>query len=778
VEEGALLVRDLLARVPSLTVLVTSRRRLDLGGEQEFPVAPLPAPTGVESPERLLEWASVGLFVDRARQVRTGFAVTGRNARAVARVCEKLEGLPLALELAAARAGVLTPAQMEHQLSHRLDLLVSQRPDVDPRHRSMRAALDWSFQLLPPAVRRFFARLSIFRGDWTLEAAEAVCGVGDGGWADTCEVGGGVRDLGQLVPRIAPASRVPAPCPLLALDFLEQLRHNSLVLAEDSSVIHRSSSGEPWEGTNWTHGTGIEGGTVALDSGDTEMSYRMLETVRQYAAEQLSSEEQAKIGYRHAAYYLSLAERAEPELTGEAQAEWLDRLERELENVRAALDWAVTHAERSGAVAGPDPGELGLRLAGALAMFWDKRYYRREDYTRLARLLSLEGTQAQTEARAKALQMLGKLASWLGRPQEARSLLEECLSIRRELGDNKHVAGALAGLGQIAFSEGDYEAARASLWESLALSRALMDGPRICVALEYLGQVARTQGDFAIARSNYEESLTIRRQLGDRLGIADCLDYIGHLDQEQGDFERARSLHEQSLAIRRELGDRLGVTYVLSSLGQACYLQGELVDARRYFRESLPAWQELDNGVAIAWDLNSLGLLADRQGEYVQARSLLEQSLAIRRRLGDRWGVPVSLNGLARVARHHGNRARAAVLCRESLALYQEQGIKLGMVQCLENMAAAALEPAASETRERPACVSAPVRIAARLFGAAEAARDALGTPLFPVDRPEYDRSVAAARGALGEEAFVAAWAEGRALELEQAVASALEVEL
>ena len=276
---------------------------------------------------------SVALFVDRAQAVRPDFQVTRSNAGAVAALCRRLEGIPLALELAAARAGVMTPTQMLARLDQRFELLVSRHRDVTPRHRSLRAALEWSDQLLSPDLQQFFARLSVFRGGWTLEAAEAVCGC----WV----LGLGSSELS--LPNIqhpTPDHQPPV------LEFLSRLRECSLVQAEE---------------------------------GAEETRFRLLETVRDYAAEQLAPEEQRELSRRHAAHYLALVERAQPALKGPEQGVWLERLEREHDNLRAVLAWSVAGGEV----------ETGLRLGGALWWFWSLRGYLTEGRERLAELLAL-----------------------------------------------------------------------------------------------------------------------------------------------------------------------------------------------------------------------------------------------------------------------------------------------------------------------------------------------------------------------------------------------------
>jgi predicted ATPase len=315
--DGADVVGELLERAPRLICLATSRRPLGLAAEEEFLVVPLPTPAAPASPERLLQYASARLFVSRTQAARPEFQVTPANAAAVAKLCQALEGIPLALELAAARAPLLTPAQMLQHLSDRFGFLAGGRRDRAERHQTLRAALEWSYQSLPESRQRLLARLSVFRGGWMLDAAAAVCD-------------------GEAAPGAA------------LIDALMELQDASLVIAEEMGEAMRS---------------------------------RMLETVREYGEERLAEWGEADVvRARHRDWYLELAERAEPDLERSSSALWLDRLENERENLRAALAWC--RAEASGT-------EAGLRLAGALGRFWEARGYLSEGRSFLAEALGV-----------------------------------------------------------------------------------------------------------------------------------------------------------------------------------------------------------------------------------------------------------------------------------------------------------------------------------------------------------------------------------------------------
>lgn len=519
---------------------------------------------------------------------------------------------------------------------------------------------------------------------------------------------------------------------------------------------------------------------AALD----EMRFRLLETVREYAAEQLTVDAQ-DTARRHADYYLALAERADPASAGAVREEWLSRLEQEHDNLRAALDWAVARREV----------EIGLRLAGALGWFWRMRGYRVEGRRRLADLLALAaemaastGTAAPIRARAKALQELAHLANALGDNVAGRPLQEESTALYRELGDPVALADSLTALGKFAYSQGDYQAARIALEESQLIGREISHKRGVAAALHHLANMACFQGNYEEAQALFEESLALDQAIDDRQGISIAFSGLGWVAREQGKLALAGSLYGKSLIAYRELGDTAGIALTLSHMGELASLQGDPDTARRCFGESLDIWRALDHIIGVAWAMHGLGFAADLAGDYELSRLLHEQSLAIRRGSGDRWSIPISLRDLGRLARHQGDRKRAVALLRESLVLFREQGDIKGVAACLESLAQAG--PAtgdtgpATQTDRDPidgrsvGGISAAAKRSAQLLGAAESLRQKIGAPLTPVDRVDYERDVEAARRALGEEAFAAAWAEGRAMELEQAVECALAVAL
>jgi tetratricopeptide (TPR) repeat protein len=533
------------------------------------------------------------------------------------------------------------------RLDDRFKLLTGGPRTALPRQQTLRAALDWSHDLLSLSEQALLRRLAVFAGGWTLEAAESVC-------------------AGETV-----ASRE-------VLDLLSALVNKSLVLLEDAEDGPR---------------------------------YHFLETVRQYARGRLEmAGETVQVRDRHLAWCFALAEQAEPALVGAEQEVWLGRLEAEHDNVRAALAWV---GER-GAV------DLGLRLAGALWRFWSVRGYLSEGRQWLEMALAGKGPAAP-EARARALNGAGNLASSQGDHARAVALHEKALALWRELGNRQGIAGSLNSLGNVAYQQGDYMQAAALYEESLALKRELGDKWSIAAALNNLGAVASEQGDYARAVALLEESLVLKRELGDKQGIAASLNNLGNAVRQQGDYVRAAALHAASLALKRELGDKQGIAYSLHNLADVAYLQGDYARAAALTEESLMLRRELEDKQGIANSLHSLGIVMYMQGDHGRASRFLREAVLLGWEIGARWLVTGALEVFAWVMGVSGQPERAA-----------------------------------------------------QLGGAAESQREILGVPLPPEQWASHDRALQAMRGTLGEDALAAAWAEGRTLSLDQASGLAL----
>jgi predicted ATPase/DNA-binding XRE family transcriptional regulator len=540
---------QLLAACPRLKVLVTSRAVLRLQGEHGYEVPPLRLPAAGDrpAPEQLGRYESVRLFVQRAQAANSRFAITTENAPAVVELCRRLDGLPLAIELASARSKVLPPGAMLTRLGARLDLLTGGARDLPDRQRTLRATLDWSCDLLGVAERSLFARLAVFAGGWTLEAADAVCDLGD--------------ETGVF-------ERVSA-------------------LVDKSLVQQRA----------------IE---------QHEPQFAMLETVHEYALEQLEKGgELGRLHRRHAAYFLKLAEEEERASRGPLQRSWLDRLEVEHDNLRAALSWSLTSQGDT---------ELGVRLTGALSHFWYVREHHSEARMWLRR--ALERASGATASRAKVLVGAGRLAWFQGDLRRSNALLEESLALYRDLGDDAGAAFALLVLGRTAVSQGDQKRGATLVEESLASFRKQENVWGIARALIILGDVALFEGDVDRATTNFQRSLDISRDLEDAEGIALSLLYLGRAAHMRGEVTRSEALLEESLGVFRESGDSRGIAEVLLELGRVARAQGNFSRAMELCRESLILSRRLDNKAYVAFCLTSLAGIIRATGDPTRAARL------------------------------------------------------------------------------------------------------------------------------------------------------------
>jgi predicted ATPase len=559
---AAAAVAELLAAAPYLNILVTSRAALRISGEYEFPVLPLVLPDLRNLPplEELSQLPAIALFIERTRAIKPDFVLTEASARPVAEICARLDGLPLAIELAVARSKVLAPAALLSRLTNRLDLLTGGSRDLAARQQTLRGTIAWSYDLLNAKERTLFARLGVFMGGCSLEAAESICGK--------------LRIENEELRNAAPKDAIPNS-QFSILNSLESLM--------DKSLLRQ------------------------IAAGDGEPRFSMLETIRDYATEQLiGSDEYELVRHAHAHYFLALAEQAEPELTGPHQADWLARLEGEHDNLRAALGWA---REQNAA-------ETALRLAGALWRFWYTRGY-----------LS-EGRSWLDQALAMVEHGLPVLHA-----EAPNDISAPAASANTIAGMTAH-ANALHGAGSLAWAQGDYVKSQALYEQSLALRRNVGDKRGIAASLNNLGTVAQSQQDRATAQRFYEEALALFRELGDQLYLARLLNNLGVMAQEAGDYEPAYTYHEESLALRRALGDQLGIAMSLANLGEEAQSQGKSAQAIAHYVESLTLRATLGDKEGIAYCLEGLAEIARARGQPKRAARLWGAAEILREELG------------------------------------------------------------------------------------------------------------------------------------------------
>jgi predicted ATPase len=634
---------------------------LRAAGETAWPVRPLATPPlGASAPADLAGSDAVRLFVERARAARPDFALRDGNAAPVAELCRRLDGIPLALELAAAQLRVLPVGDLLGRLEDRFLVLTGGSRTALPRQQTLAATLDWSYALLGARERTLLARLAVFAGGWTLAAAEAVAGD----------------------PDAAPAG----PGTVLAAAVLEVL----------TRLVDRSL-------------------VVAEEDGEGHARFRMLETLRDYARERLAASGEADtLARRHLAHYTALAEAAAPELEGPAQRAWLARLEREHDNCRAALRWALDHPT-------PATVEHGLRLADGLGWFWVLRGHVREAGAWLDRLLAAPEA-APTVGRAKALAWSAFTLYALGDPRRqdvARARLRASLDMFREAGAPQALTAAFRALLVLASWLGDTEAARVWFTEGLERFRQADDANGQGQALLGLGGLALEQGDHEAAVRHLRASLAAYRRAGNQDRAAGAQHRLGMALRAAGDLAGSRRCHAEALAVWRELGYLNGVAGALNGLGEVAAAAGDTATARARYEESLAGYREVAVRPFVAVVLRNLALLDAAAGDPA-ARDHLEEAFGIWRDLGQEEGSATALEAFAAQAAARGQAERAL-----------------------------------------------------RLAGAADALRAALGRPRPPRVQARLDARLAAARQTLGARA-AAAHEAGQTLPMEQVIAEAV----
>jgi predicted ATPase/DNA-binding SARP family transcriptional activator/uncharacterized protein HemY len=739
IQACAQLAETLLRACPDLHILATSREALGVAGEAVYLVPSLTTPDPLKSTlDSLSEYEAVQLFLERAQSAMRDFSLTKENAQAIAQVCHHLDGIPLALELAAARVRGLSVEQIASRLDDRFHLLMSRTRTVLPRHQTLQAMIDWSHDLLTESERVLLRRLSMFASGWTLEAAEAVCASDE-------------LKSNQI------------------LDLLLHLVDKSLVVAETQ---------------------------------EAESRYHMLETIRQYAREKLwAAGEGDLMCQRHLAYFVDLAERAEPNLRAFEMVMWLDRLESELDNIRVALEYALESNI-----------EAQLRLASALWWFWHIRDHKGEGTEWLERALSIEAmertdrplTLSRAIIRGKALYVAGFLRVMMWETGIGATLSEESLTLFRDLGPagKRGMAYALWNLSVVAAQQSDLRRRKALMEESLALFQEVGDKFGIAQCLPSVASNAMNlDGDFERARALTEEGLDLYKEIGDKDGIANTLQSLGYLAFQQGDYQQATTWFESSLALFQEVRNKYGlggtlyglaqaakaqgrygkattvleealaleqnsgrtnlIAYTLYSLGEVAAAQGNYEQAAERYEEGLAASRKTRNPGAIASGLYGLGKIAWAQGDYVQAIKKFEAALAISREAGNKFETSSALQGLGKVAQSQRDYATARSYYTEAIVLRGEISDRFSAAFNLEAIATLAT-------------VQKQLEQAARLFGVAETLLPAIRFEMFAVERDEHDWAVATTRAELGEEAFMAAWEEGKKMTLAEAVAYAL----
>lgn len=799
------LAEVMLRGAPRLRILATSRERLGVSGEITWRIPPLSLPDSKAALtfEEIIQYEAVKLFQDRAAAVRPDFTLTRQNAAAVAQICIRLDGIPLAIELAAARVRALSVDDILARLDDRFRLLVGSHIAL-PRQQTLRALIDWSYDLLTAKESMLFCRLSVFAGGWNLEAAEEVC---SGGEIEAWEV----------------------------MDLLSELIDKSFVIGETQNDRAR---------------------------------YRFLETIHQFSKERLlEGNETSQFKQKHAAYFLNLAETAYGKMWGGEQADWLARLDEEHDNLRSALTWLSEvggQAEMFLRMAGslwryweirgyltegrawleaalaknPDADDYwranGLGGAGHLARQQGDYVQAKTMHEQSLELFQKMGSKLSA---ARQLNALGEIAQFQGDYARAVDLHEQSLSLRYEIDDQEGIAVSLRQLGVIARDRGQYPRARELLEESLSLERKLGDKLLMALSLMDLGVVAHQLCEYERAISLFEEAMSIQRQLNDRLGISNSLQNKANVAKDQGDFLLAGQLYQECLALKQELGDKRGIARVIAALAEVAFWQGQyplaadlakqssklsqelnlkrgvltsieilgfiahyqgnyeaaalsaenglalaaqtdapqavgyakllmalgkystgkLQEAREIFQEALQIFQEINDCRNIAAAFVNLARTAYRQGDHEAAMQYLDASLSLSRRLNIRWTLGFVLEIMGLLERSRGNYARAGELFLESLRLSDEQKNQQGIANCLGALAGLAV-------------ISNQAPRAVRLFAAAARLRREMRAKMSSSDLLEYEQYLDRVHRQLDHATFEAVWSEGFNMATEQII--------
>ncbi len=653
VVDAAPRLTELLTACPRLKILVTSRERLHVYGEHIFPVTPLLFPDLVqlaapadELVATIARYPAVALFVQRAAAVQPDFKLTASNARTIAEICARLEGLPLALELAAARISHFPPPRLLEQLAKRLDVLSGGERDRAPRHQALRLTIDWSYALLDERAKKLFRALAVFVGGWTLDAAEYM------------------------------------------LSQTQDAMVNGVAMLVDKSLVQQL--------------------THALD----EPRFTMFETIREYALERAAERgEIDSLKRQHALYVLEFARQAETFLQGPLQIQWLDQIERELDNVRAALQWTIENEQ----------AEIGIALAHHLGRYWTIRDHWAEGRRWLERLLALRESNATPVTRARGFFSAGLLATWMSETVVAREYLEQALALAQAANDSLLLAQVLTSQSGVYQLQGEPANAHRVTAQALALFEQVGTTYDIAWCRVARAGIAMLQGDFDAARADFEFGLAEFQRVGDYWGSGIAYSYLALVTRFSGDTLRASEYKAQALALLTQTGDpaRVGMVHFF------------------------------------------LGSPSDEPAERDAELSFFQAQVSFHSQRRDDAELASAQMGLARVLHRRGNDREAQGLFASSMNLCVALGLDRVATECLEGFAGIA-----AMQNDFPR--------AARLFGAADALRHFVHGALAAAWRGNYGAEVSIVRAGLEERAFNEFWGEGRALTLSQAIAYAL----
>jgi predicted ATPase/class 3 adenylate cyclase/Tfp pilus assembly protein PilF len=640
------LTERLLSSCSKLKIIATSREALNCKGEITYRIPPLtiPDPNSNNTPEQLAQYESVRLFIERALVVDPKFRVNNENARALAEICSRLDGIPLAIELAAARTKVLSVEKIYERLDDRFRFLTGGKRTALPRQQTLRALIDWSYDLLSEEEKILWSRLSVFSGGWKLEAAEDICS-------------------DETISKS------------LILDLLSQLTEKSVIIYDESKERYRILESIKQYGIEKLS----EGYGVFL----RHLNYFL--GLSERAAPELRSE--------NARFWLDTIDADHSNFISAIDWSVSNEIADKGAIIAAALgDFWNTAGHYS---TGIRLNENILQSSGTLddsskikVLIWLCVFkYHQGDYEQVRKYseecLAICKTIGDKKGIAESLHNLGKVSDMKGDSEQARIYFEESLAIRKEIGDKNGISDSVQSLGNLSADQGDYEQAKKYFEESFAIKKEIGDKRGMASNMNNLGCLSTFQGDYEQAKIYHEKSLAYNNDIGSKIGIAISTGNLGLIAFNQGDYEHAKKYYEESLAIRKELGNRKGMADYMHNLGGIVYTQGDYEQAKKYFEESLAVRKEIGDKIGMADSMNNLGGVMYIQGDHEQAKKYFEESLAIRREIGDKSGMADSMNNLGSVACHSGDHEQAKKYHEESLALKNEIGDKPGIANTL-----------------------------------------------------------------------------------------------
>jgi predicted ATPase/class 3 adenylate cyclase/Tfp pilus assembly protein PilF len=728
IEACAQLAEALLRACPKLQILASSREALGLAGETSFRIPSLSIPDARHLPplETLSQYEAVRLFIERAHNVQPSFALTTTNATYIAQICQRLDGIPLAIELAAARIKALSVDQIVVRLDDRFRLLTGGSRTALPRQQTLQALIDWSHDLLSLPEQILLRRLSVFVGGWTLEAAEAVC-----------------ADDTQL-----PVANV--------LDLLMHLVDKSLVVADEQSE-------------------------------QTRYRYRKLETIRQYARTKLmEAGESELLRDRHLMHFIRFAEEAKPELSAATQKDALDRLEIEHDNLRVALEWGLT---KSGDEALRLAGALGLfwqtrgywgegrdwlqqaiehspdqrNSARAEALYWAGQLIARQESPAAARAMFEAAYALAVEIQSPSqiafcLMALGVNKNSIEGNGRGQALIDESLTRFEALQDMTGISIALFWQGIDAISiHGNPNRGREFFQRSLESCRAAGNSLMVATVLRQLGFMEANQGNYATAHQNLEEARHVFLEFNSKPDLAQVYAFLGLSALRQGRYPEAHAYYEESLALNKELGNKLGTAAAYGQLGWAALTQREPAKAKKYFELCLQINQEMNNRQGIVQAYNGLADLARIQGDYEGARQMLNKQIDLDREFGQRAVLPIALHNLGHTLVQLQRYVEAIATFRETLILAREQNNRFVVGLCVMGLGGIL-------------AFTGKAGIGAQLLSASTAYFESFHYYIEPADRADYEAYQAQARSELGDAAFEAEWQAGQSLNIKAAI--------